>query len=386
MTTALQISNRDARRILLHAQGLSQTPTGPLDLDKVIRDLGFVQLDTVQVVARAHHHIVWSRNQNYREPMLDRHLAQHRRVFEHFTHDASVIPIDFYPMWRRQFERLEAVLRRRGWHLDAAGEASHEAVRKRIERDGPLSTRDFSATARTKKEMWSHSPHKRALEYLWYSGELSTSHREMFVKYYDLTERVIPESIRSISMPDDEQVAWLCEAALSRMAFGTEGDIKRFWDAVDTAEVHAWRELNGKYLVTVEIEGADGTWRKALARPDIERLLEEAPFPTRRLRILNPFDPVVRDRTRLKRLFGFEYRVEIFVPASERRWGYYVFPLLERDRFVGRIEVTADRKAGTMSVLNLWQEPGVKWSASRKDRLYSELARLAKFAGVEPPH
>ena len=99
MTASLRIHNRDARRLFLSAQGLAKTPTGALDLERLIYDLGFVQLDTIQVVARAHHHILWSRNQNYREPMLDRHMAGHRRVFEHFTHDASVIPMEFFPLW-----------------------------------------------------------------------------------------------------------------------------------------------------------------------------------------------------------------------------------------------------------------------------------------------
>ena len=111
---ALKIPNRVARRLLLNAQGLLTQPTGAVDLDAIIKRLGFVQLDTVQVVARAHHHILWSRNQNYREPMLATHLADDRQVFEHFTHDASVIPIDFFPMWQRQFDRLGSKLKRRG--------------------------------------------------------------------------------------------------------------------------------------------------------------------------------------------------------------------------------------------------------------------------------
>ncbi len=383
MTALLRIHNRDARRLFLSAQTLAATPTGPLDLDQLIRDLGFVQLDTIQVVARAHHHILWSRNQNYREPMLDRHMAEHRRVFEHFTHDASVIPMDFYPMWQRQFRRLEATLRRRGWHVDDAGEASHEVVRRRIQTDGPLSTKDFSAAERGKSDMWSLPPHKRALEYLWYAGELATSHRKNFVKFYDLTERVIPTDVRSQSVTDEVQINWLCVAALDRISFGTEGDIQRFWDAVDSSEARAWADRNRKHLVSVEVEGADRVWRKALAPADIESRLAEAPSPTSRLRIINPFDPVIRDRARLERLFGFDYRVEMFVPAKQRRWGYYVYPLLEGDRFVGRIEVKADRRAGTLTVLKLWPEPKVAWTPAREARLQSELGRLARFVGVE---
>ncbi len=385
MTGPLRIHNRDARRLFLNAQGLAKTPTGRLDLDQVIKGLGFVQLDTIQVVARAHHHILWSRNQNYREAMLHRHMVEHRRVFEHFTHDASVIPMDFYPMWQRQFQRLEETLRRRGWHVDDAGEVSHEVVRRRIEVEGALSTKDFKAAARGKKDMWSLPPHKRALEYLWYAGELSTSHRENFVKHYDLAERVIPDEVRAQSISEEDQIIWLCNAALDRLAFGTEGDIRRFWDAVDSAEVKTWVSNNESCLVPVEIEGADGVWRNAFAPADIESRLKSTPSATSRLRILNPFDPVVRDRTRLERLFGFDYRVEMFVPAKKRRWGYYVYPLLEGDRFVGRIEVKANRKAGTMTALKLWPEPDVKWTPNRQARLQSELSRFARLVNVEGP-
>ncbi len=379
----LKIANRLARRVLLDAQGLATAPTGPLNLDSIIERLGFVQLDTVQVVSRAHHHILWSRNQNYREPMLDAHLGKHRRVFEHFTHDASVIPIDFFPMWRRQFERLGEQLKRRGWHVDEAGSEHHEAVRARIEEDGPLCTKDFDTTAEKIDGQWTHPPHKRALEYLWYSGALTTSHREKFIKYYDLTERVIPNEILEVSLADDEQVDWLSRAAIERLAFGTEGDIQRFWDATDSAETKHWVAANQSSFTPVEVEWCDGTWQSCLAPEDIEERLEQAPSPTGRLRILNPFDPLIRDRKRLERLFGFEYRVEMFVPAKKRRWGYYVYPLLEGDRFVGRIEVKSDRKTGILTVINFWPEDGIKWPASRFDRLDSELRRLARFVGAE---
>ena len=128
---------------------------------------------------------------------------------------------------------------------------------------------------------------------------------------------------------------------------------------------------------------ADGAWRDAWGAPDIEARLAAAPQATIRLRILNPFDPVARDRTRLKRLFGFDYTVEMFVPAAKRQWGYYVYPLLEGDRFVGRIEVKADRKAGTLNVLKLWAEPRVKWTEARATKLEAELARLMRFVGLE---
>ena len=380
---ALKISNRDARRLWLGAQGLAETPTGPLDLDAMIKALGFVQLDTIQVVSRAHHHILWSRNQNYRERMLNRHMAEHRQVFEHFTHDASVIPMAFYPMWQRQFRRLEAKVRKWEWHRGMLDEDGRNTIKERIRNEGPLCTKAFDTKIKGEKKMWDRPPHKLALDYMWYAGELSTSHRENFTKFYDLSERVIPDHLRDAEMSDEDQVDWLCEAALTRMAFGSEGDIQRFWAAVSNAEAKNWAEANQSHLVSVEIETADRNTIQAWAPADIETRLDAVAAPTSRLRILNPFDPVIRDRTRLKRLFGFDYTVEMFVPAAKRQWGYYVYPLLEGDRFVGRIEVKANRKAGQLRVLRVWRESKVKWASARAAKLEAELARMLRFVGLE---
>ncbi|MEO0882171.1 MAG: crosslink repair DNA glycosylase YcaQ family protein [Pseudomonadota bacterium] len=377
------ISNRDARRLWLDAQGLAPTPTGKLDLGGLITSLGFVQLDSIRAVSRAHHHIIWSRNQNYREPMLNRALARDRLIFEHFTHDASVLPMDFYPAWGRQFRRLEEKVRGWEWHrgmLDADG---RNALRERIGEEGPLCTDAFDTKiAPEKKAMWSRPPHKLALDYMWYAGELSTSHRVNFKKFYDLTERVIPNHHREDEWADEKQVDWLCREALARLGFGTAGDIQRFWGAVSSAEVKDWIAANRSELVEVTVCCAGKSEYAAFALPDIEHRLTHAPQPTRRLRILNPFDPVIRDRTRLERLFGFDYRIEIFVPAAKRRWGYYVYPLLEGDRFVGRIEVKADRKAGRLNVLNFWAEPKVKWTSARAEKLDAELVRFCRLAEV----
>ena len=380
---ALRIANRDARRLWLEAQGLSAAPTGPVDLPGTIRKLGFVQLDTIRVVARAHDHILWSRNQNYREPMLHTCLARDRHVFEHFTHDASLIPIDFYPMWRRQFRRMEEKVRGWEWHGGMLDEDGRAAIRARIEAEGPLSTKAFDTRIVGKREMWRRPPHKLALDYMWYAGELSTSHRDGFTKFYDLTERVIPDHHRAVKHTDAAQVDWLCQEALARLAFGTQGDIQRFWAAVDLGEVKAWAAAKARGLVPVEIESARGEWSAALALPDIETRLASVRAPGPRLRILNPFDPVIRDRNRLTRLFGFDYRIEIFVPEARRRWGYYVYPLLEGDRFVGRIEVKSDREAGEISVHQMWPEPGVKWSDARQAKLEAELGRLARLVGAQ---
>ncbi len=382
MAEPLKIGNRDARRLWLATNGLATAPTGPLDVVRLIEALGFVQLDTIQVVSRAHHHILWSRNQNYRERMLNPLLAKRRAVFEHFTHDASVLPMTFLPMWQRQFRRLRKRIEDKAWYstmLDADGRA---AIKARIAREGALSTHAFDTRIDGPKTMWARPPHKLALDYMWYSGELATCYRDGFTKYYNLAERVFPENLRAQTHADATQVDWLCRAALDRIGIGTLGDVQRFWAATDPREVRDWAG-SAHDLVPVQVQGADGVFSDALAAPDIEARLAGLAPATSRLRILNPFDPAIRDRLRLQRLFGFEYRVEMFVPAAQRKWGYYVYPLLEGDRFVGRLEAKADRAAGTLSVLNLWPEPGVAWTPNRAAKLEAELARLARLAGVE---
>ncbi len=376
----LRISNKQARHLWLHAQGLSRAPTGPLDVMEIIRQLGFVQLDTIRAVARAHHHIIWSRNQNYREPMLNEVLATERNIFEHFTHDASVLPIEMYPMWQRQFRKFENKLSKSSWYSGMLNAKEREQIKRRIEVEGALSTRHFD-TEKKSKEMWARPPHKLSLDYMWYVGELSTSHRENFTKFYDLSERVIPETLRTEEMSDEGQIDWLCQQALSRLAFASTGEIKRFWDAANMQEVKTWQERQ-KNLVPVEIQSSEGAWVKSVAPDNIEQILGDVPAPTSRLRVLNPFDPVVRDRKRLQMLFGMEYRIEIFVPAAKRVWGYYVFPILEGDSMVGRIDMKADRKAGRLNVLGFWPEAGAEWGQKRWEKLDAELDRLRRFVGV----
>ncbi|MDX2485465.1 MAG: crosslink repair DNA glycosylase YcaQ family protein [Pseudodonghicola sp.] len=377
----LRIPNRTARALWLSSQGVGRAPTGPLDVLEIIRQLGFVQLDSIQVVARAHHHILWSRNQNYREPMLDRLLARDRSVFEHFTHDASVLPMEFLPMWRRQFRRKQDQMGKAGWFKGLPDASARQVIKDRIKAEGALSTHAFDTKAAAPGQMWSRPPHKLALDYMWYSGELATCHRVNFTKFYDLAERVFPRPLREVSLPDHEQINWLCEAALDRMGVATLGEVQKFWDATSRDEVASWARSAGT-LRPVEIETAQGQWIKAIAPWDIEDRIAGLSVPTSRLRILNPFDPVIRDRTRLSRLFGFDYRVEMFVPATKRIWGYYVFPILEGDRFVGRIDLKADRKVSILHVLKLWPEPGVAWTSARQAKLEAELGRLARFIGV----
>jgi uncharacterized protein YcaQ len=378
----LTLDNRTMRRLWLHTNGLLAMQNGPLDVMAIIEKLGFVQLDTIQNVSRAHHHILWSRHQKYREHMMDELLEAKGHIFEHFTHDASVLPVSMYPMWRRRFARMQAWREGSSYFNPKHVKDWKDDLLERITAEGPLSTKDFNSK-KLSDEAWSRPPHKQVLEHLWYSGELATSHRQKFHKYYDLAERVVPDPIRATKLSDEEQIDWLCRAALERLSVATAKEIKEFWEAKDTAEVKTWMAANEAELVPVEWQTSEGDWVAAYAPADIEMRIKKLPAPSSRMKIINPFDPATRNRTRLKAMFGFDYKLEVFVPEAKRRWGYYVYPLLEGDKFVGRIEAKADRKAGCLNVLNLWAEDGVKWGAGRKEKLGAELLRFAGLAELK---
>jgi len=305
-------------------------------------------------------------------------LLEQRELFEHFTHDASLIPMDVLPLWRRQFQRLGDRAVKDAWLQSGLGRAEIKKIRKRIEIEGPLSTHAFDSGTRG-KEMWARPRHKKALDQMWYAGELATSHRQNFVKFYDLSERVFPATFPEAE-DDGQALDKLNESAIDKLTMATPGEVQRFWGATTASEVRDW--IARAELVPLRVQGADGEWRDGWGAPDIEARLARLAPPVKRLRLVNPFDPSIRDRSRLERLFGFEYRNEMFVPKAKRRWGYYVYPLLEGDRFVGRVELKADRAKGWMQVTGFWPDPGVKWSDTRMAKLERELQRFARLAGV----
>ena len=388
MGTRPILSNATARRLFLHRNLLDGVQTGPVtadDVAAVVTRLGFVQVDSINTVARAHHMILRSRLSGYRPEHLRCLLEDRRALFEHWTHDASVIPTDFFPHWQQRFQRDRSRLKDqwRTWQ----GEdylTRFDDVLRHIAEEGPARSADVGAgEARGKGGWWEWHPSKTALEYLWRTGALAVSRREGFQKVYDLTERVIPKPHLHHDPGCDATIDWSCNAALDRLGFATSGEIAAFWASVTPTEARDWcaAAMGRGELIEVDVEGADGARRRSFARPDI--LAEDPPEPTGRLRILSPFDPALRDRKRAERLFGFSYRIEVFVPEPQRIYGYYVFPVLEGDRLVGRIDAKADRQAATLAVRAFWPECGVAMGAGRRRRLEAELDRLARFSGCD---
>ena len=386
------IDNRTARRWVLERQGLCRNPHRKIsnaELLGLIEDLGFVQVDSIQTVERAHHMILFARNQTYRHRQLNRLIERERTLFENWTHDASIIPSRFFPYWKRRFTQQRIRLRER-WRESRRGnfENEVESVLRHIRESGPALARDLgNGDAKTPKGStgwWDWHPSKTALEYLWHSGQLAVAARAGFQKIYDLTERVIPAEHRLDVPTTEETVDWACRAAMNRLGFATSGEIAAFWELVSAEEAKAWCQARkGGELEEILVEPAGGGKPRAVLCWAGQDPAEDLPEPPKRLRMLSPFDPLIRDRNRTERLFGFHYRIEVFVPAAKRQFGYYVFPLLEGDRLIGRIDMKHLRENGALQVKGLWLEPKVRFSAGRRDRLESELERQRRFTGAE---
>ena len=382
--------------MLLHAQGLmddpaAQRPATPRGVARLVEKMGFVQVDTISTVERAHHLILAARMNGYRPAMLAHALERDRLLFEHWTHDASVIPLKWYPHWRPRFERARAKLD--GWHRRQLGEDADRlvaAVLERIRREGPLSSLDFEHDGpwggpRGDTSWWGWKPAKLALDYLWRVGELHVAGRRSFQKVYDLPERVIPGHA-PLPPPDEAgHVEWASRTALERLGTATAREVAQFWAAVPIKQATTW--LAGAAaageVVPVLIESADDSPpRRAYALPDFGARIRSLRDPPPGVRLLCPFDPVLRDRARAKRLFGFDFRFEGFVPAAQRKHGYYVMAILEGERFVGKLDPKFDRATGTLRVRKVWWGEGVKVTRARASGLRDGIEKLARWVGA----
>ncbi len=388
------VSAKVARGLFLAAQGLTADPArkaGPAAVQAEVERLGYVQIDSINVVERAHHHILMSRLDGYRPAMSTKLLERDRTLFEHWTHDAAMIPIDAFPHWRHRFGQFPAGAPPPDSHWGRRIGDDPKAVLRhvvaRIRKEGPLMSADFEhARERGRGKWWDWKPQKTALEYLWHAGKLAISGRLNFHKQYDLVERVIPDAERRARPRRAESIAWACGQALDRLVFATPKELAHFYDAVTIAEAQAWcarAERRGE-IEPVLVEHAQGSSpRRCYARTGWQQAARRAANPPDRMRLLSPFDPVLRDRDRTRALFGFEYRFEAFVPAAKRRYGYYVMPVLAGDALTGRVDAKLHRNEGRLAVRGPWWEEGSGAKRSQQRSLEDAVERFAQQVGAE---
>ena len=385
------IPAQEAAALFLHAQGMLDPRTRrstPKALHTAIHKLGYVQVDSINVVARAHDMILRARFSDYTPAKLARLTERDRSLFENWVHDAAVLPVEFGPQWQHRFRQFDKHRKERMSRRSGARSFGHLCgqVKRRIAAEGPLSSSDFEDARAEAGGWWNWKPAKVALEYLWRTGALVVAHRTNFQKHYDLTERALPALAEARPVTRRGYIDWACREALDRLGSGTYREIAAYWDGLTAPDVRAWSSaalLRGD-VVAVQIEDANGV-RPApvLAVPDWRERLDRVPAAPAGVRVLSPFDPVVRERDRLLRLFGFAYRFEAFVPQKKRQDGYYVTPLWRGTRPIGRFDPKFDRATGTLVVKGLRLEDDVKASRSLTGEIDDALDGLRAWLGAE---
>ncbi len=394
-----KISNREFRQALVSISGLSppdkkdplpvpKTQTNSTWARDMIRRLGFVQVDPVSAVERAHHLILFSRNSNYRQSDLERHLEEDRSIFENWTHDAAILPTSFYPYWKHYFLRVANFEPHPSYrrYFAPVKDSDIRKVMRAIKEKGPLKPKDVSSEKADFGDPQFPAPSisKLAMELMWRTGKLAVSERSGRQKVYDLTERVIPKEFREKKVSRAEYIDWVCRESLMRLGAANQNQILHFFDALSKEDIQFWCKKNAKDLEEVEVEYSDGsTSAPLLALSQGLPTWKTTQTPPTDLKLLAPFDPLIHDRKRTLRVFGFDYAMEIYVPPKKRKYGYYVLPILEGATLTGRIDVKVEKKKNTLDVLGLWWEKGIKTTKAREKRLQRALEQLAAFTGVE---
>jgi len=412
------ISPATARRIALAAQGFGRSPPaapGRRHVRDLVRKLGVVQIDSVNVVVRTHYLPGFSRLGAYpREALEAEAWGSRRGLFEYWGHEASLMPVEAQPLLRWRMARAEAGEMWSGLaRFGRERRAYIDEVLKEIERRGPVTGADFNDAPRGAAGWWSWSDGKRALEWLFWAGRITTRTRRGFERVYDLTERALPARILNLPTPDEadaqrelvrtrrgfERVYDLTERALPArilnlptpdeadaqrelvrvaaraLGVATQADLRDYFRLpLADARARVAELVEAGELTPVAVKG----WRQpAFLAPGAKR-----PRKVAAAALLSPFDNLIWTRARTERLFGTRVRLEIYTPAHKRTHGYYVLPFLEDEAITARVDLKADRQAGVLRVQAAWREPDA--AAQTPVRLAAELRRMAGWLDLGP--
>lgn len=373
------VSRAQARRIALSAQGfLDPRHTTPdlRTLNRTVKRTGVLQIDSVNVLQRAHYMPLFSRIGPYDTALLDRASGKApRRLVEYWAHVAAFMPVDLWPHMQHRMRGY-----RDGGHpwMDGRDTSLVSSLLAELRDQGARTSRDLDDGLPRRKDHWgwNWSETKKALEYLFLSGEVAVAGRtSQFERLYDLPERVIPRSVLELPVPTDEEAhrELVRRAAISHGVASARCLRDYYRMHVSQAGPAIDSLVEDGELVPVQVEG----WK----RPAYLHRDARVPRRVEARALLSPFDPVVWERDRTEALFDFHYRIEIYVPEPKRVHGYYVLPFLLRDRIVGRVDLKADRKAGVLRVHAAYAEPGAP--AETADELAEELRSLAGWLGLD---
>lgn len=374
-----------ARRIALAAQGFGRSRPETPDighLRRTVERLHLHQIDSVNVLSRAHYLPAFSRLGSYDRADLDTLSwgpKRQRKLFEYWAHEASLLPFDIHPLLR--WRMASADRGETGWgrmRLYATERrAEAMALLERIRQEGPLAASDFEAH-KGQSGWWEWSDTKRALEWLFWAGHITTAtRRRSFERVYDLTERVFPGAVLAVPTPSEADAhRTLIERAARAHGIATDKELRDYFrQSPEQARPAIAALAEDGVLVPVAIEGKRHAWLHREARRP-RRIEARA--------LLAPFDPLIWERDRTERLFGFHYRIEIYVPAERRRHGYYVLPFLLGDRLAARVDLKADRTASRLIVQSLHLE--AEAPSHTREALKAELDEMARWLGLEGVH
>lgn len=349
---AHSLSVQQARKLVLLSQRLPPTKQKSRAITttlSTIEHLGYIQIDTISVVQRAHHHTLWNRNPRYNSSHLDQ-LLEEKQIFEYWSHAAAYLPMrDF----RYSLPRKQAIASGDQNHWYKRDKQLMETVLRRIATEGPLMAKDFENTTK-ENGAWKRKPAKRALESLFMQGDLMVPYRINFHKVYDLTERVLPVDIDT-SMPDASEYArFLITRYLLANGLGQSAEIAYLLKNTKSLITTTLQEmvLSGE-LLQINIQAT-----KYCVLPESLKLLKK-PLARSKLKILSPFDNLVIQRKRMQALFGFNYSLECYLPKSKRHYGYFSLPILWDGKLVARMDCKAEKKKSLLHIYHLALEPGV---------------------------
>ncbi len=379
----LTLSAAQARRIALAAQGFaSPRPTATPDrrhLRRVLNHTGLLQIDSVNVFQRAHYGPAFSRVGSYPSALLDRLAYKDRELFEYWGHEAALLPVDLHPLMRWRMRRAESLVDRWGHIAKVVRERPGyiEHILDAVRAHGPITAGELAKDEKRTKDNWgwNWSDAKTTLEYLFYAGAVTAADRRNFERVYDLTERVIPRAILDRPTPgDDTAHRELLHIAARCHGIATAADLADYFRLkVPVARPRLGELVDEGRLVEAQVEG----W----AQPAYLFPGTTIPRRVNARALLVPFDPLIWERARTQRLFGFRYRIEIYVPAPKRTHGYYVLPFLLGEHLVARVDLKSDRQAGLLRVQSAWAEPGAPDATAGE--LAAELRTTATWLGLD---
>lgn len=369
-TESLSISQ--ARKLVLHSQNLppgKQNGSATAATLSAIEHLGYIQIDTISAIQRAHHHTLWNRNPRYQSVQLDQLIAD-KQVFEHWSHAAAYLPMRDY---RFSLIRKKAIANGEENHWYERDKRLMKSILKRISTEGPLMAKDFEHTG-TKTKDWGSKPAKRALEYLFMQGELMIPYRRNFHKVYELTERVIPEGTNTSIPTQKEYARFLITRYLKANGLGQAAEISYLLKNIKTLISASLEEMhsNGE-LIQINTEGDN-----YYALSDSLELLNK-PLARSKLKILSPFDNLLIQRKRMQALFNYNYQIECYLPEAKRQYGYFSLPILWNGKLVARMDCKADRKESTLHINHLALEHRLKNTDAFAFALSKELEPFMQF-------